>query len=94
MSFASVVHVQPAGGGDLAGTEKMLREHLIPMLKGQPGFQSARFFRGTDGTTGMGIAVFDTEEHANAGRDAMVNNRPPEAPPVTSSAVYEIFVEV
>jgi heme-degrading monooxygenase HmoA len=92
MSFASVVHVQLAG--DLAGGEKMLREQLIPRIKGQPGFQSARFFRTPDGTTGMGVAVFDTEEHAKAGRDTMVNNRPPEAPQVTSSAVYEIFVEV
>ena len=93
MPFASVVHVQLTGAGASAG-EQMLREQLIPMLKTQSGFQSARFFRKPDGTTGMGVAVFDTEEHAKTGQDAMVNKRPPEAPPVTSSAVYEMFIEV
>ncbi len=92
MPFASVVNVRLAGNP--AAGEKMLREQLIPRLKAQPGFQNARFLRTSDGTAGMGVAVFDTEEHAKAGHDAMVNDRPPEAPQVTSSAVYELFVEV
>ncbi len=77
MPFASVVHVQLTGAGGPAGGEQMLREQLIPRLKAQSGFQSARFFRTPDGTTGMGVAVF-----------------PPEAPPVISSAVYEMIIEV
>lgn len=94
MAFASVVQVQLGGSAGAAAGEQMLREQLIPRLQTQPGFQGARFFRTSDGTAGMGVAVFDTEEHANAGHDAMVNHRPPEAPPVTSSAVYEVFIEV
>jgi hypothetical protein len=94
MPFASVVHVQLTGTGGPGGGEQMLREELIPRLKAQSGFQSARFFRTPDGTTGMGVAVFDTEEHAKTGHDAMVNDRPPDAPPVTNSAVYEMFIEV
>jgi hypothetical protein len=94
MPFASVVHVQLTGAGGPTAGEQMLREQLIPRLKAQSGFQSARFFRTPDGTIGMGVAVFDTEERAKTGHDAMVNNRPPEAPPVTSSAVYEMFIEV
>jgi hypothetical protein len=94
MPFASVVHVQLTGAGGPAAGEQMLREQLVPSLKVQSGFQSARFFRTPDGTAGMGVAVFDTEEHATTGLDAMVNNRPPEAPPVTSSTVYEMFLEV
>jgi hypothetical protein len=94
MPFATVVQVQLTGGGGSAAGEQMLREQLIPRLQTQSGFQSARFFRASDETAGMGVAVFDTEEHAKAGLDAMVNNRPPEAPPVTSSAVYEMFLEV
>jgi hypothetical protein len=94
MPYASVVHVQLTQGGGAAAGEQMLREQLLPRLQAQPGFQNARFFRASDGTVGMGVAVFDTEEHANAGQDAMVNERPPEAPRVTSSAVYELFLEV
>ena len=94
MPFASVVHVRLTGAGGPAAGEQMLREQLIPRLRAQSGFQSARFFRTSDGTTGMGVAVFDTEEHATTGHDALVNNRPPEAPPVTSSAIYEMFIEV
>jgi hypothetical protein len=94
MPFASVVHVQLTGAGAGAAGEQMLREQLIPGLKAQAGFESARFFRTPDGTTGMGVAVFDTEQHAKTGLDAMVNNRPAYAPPVTSSAVYEMFIEV
>ena len=94
MSFASVVQVQLSGAGGPAAGEQMLREQLVPKLQDQSGFQGARFFRTSDGSAGMGVAVFDTEEHAKAGHDAMVNERPPGAPPVASSAVYEIFLEV
>ena len=83
MPFATVVHVRLAGNENAAAGEQMLREQLIPKLKTQPGFQSARFFRTPDSTAGMGIAVFDSEEHARAGQDSMTNNRPAEAPPVT-----------
>ena len=93
MPFASVVHVQLTEGGGAAAGEQMLREQLIPRLQTQPGFQNAYFLRTPDGTTGMGIALFDTAEHAQAGQDAMINNRPPEAPPVTDSAVYELFLQ-
>jgi heme-degrading monooxygenase HmoA len=93
MPFASVTHVRLTGADPAAG-EQMLREQMIPRLQSQSGFQSARFFRTPDGTAGMGVVVFDTEEHAKAGQDAMANNRPAEAPSITSSAVYEVFMEV
>ncbi|HZP28490.1 MAG TPA: hypothetical protein VFC99_06030 [Acidimicrobiia bacterium] len=93
MPFASVVHVQFTGDGDPAAGEKMLREQLVPRLRSQSGFQGARFYRRADGAVGMGVAVFDTEEQAKAGEDVMVNDRPSEAPTVTSSAVYEIILE-
>jgi hypothetical protein len=93
MPFASVVHVQLTGGDPAAG-EQMLREQLIPRLQTLSGFESARFLRTSDGTTGMGVVVFDTEDHATIGLDAMVNDRPTEAPSVASSTVYEVFLEV
>jgi hypothetical protein len=38
--------------------------------------------------------VFDTEGNAKAGLDALTTNRPAEAPPVESTAIYEVIVEV
>jgi hypothetical protein len=81
-------------GGDATTAEKFLREHIIPRLNTLSGFQSARFFRTPDETVGMGVGLFDTEENAESARQAMLNNRPPGAPPVTTSAVYELFLEV
>jgi hypothetical protein len=72
----------------------MLREVLIPRLQGLAGFQSARFLRSQDGATGIGAAVFDTEANAKAGLDAMTTDRPAEAPPVESAAIYEVIIEV
>jgi hypothetical protein len=38
--------------------------------------------------------IFETEADAKAGLDAMTNDRPAEAPPVESTAIYEMFIEV
>jgi hypothetical protein len=47
-----------------------------------------------DGKTGVGAVIFDTEANATAGLDTMTTSRPPEAPPVESTAIYEVVVEV
>jgi hypothetical protein len=92
MPFAAVTYVK-LEGRDRAEGEKLLREGLIPRLKSQPGFRTARFLRSQDGMTGVGAATFETEANAKAGLDAMTTDRPPEAPPVESSAVYEVIME-
>jgi len=92
MPFAAVTYVR-LEGRDRAEGEKLLREALIPMLKAQPGFRAARFLRSQDGNTGVGAVTFDTEGNAKAGLDAMTTNRPPEAPPIESTAIYEVIVE-
>jgi hypothetical protein len=38
--------------------------------------------------------IFDTQANARAALDAMITQRPPQAPPVESSAVYEVVLEV
>jgi heme-degrading monooxygenase HmoA len=93
MPFAAVTNVN-LEGRDQELAEKLLREGLVPMMKAQPGFQSARFLRSQDGKSGVGAVLFDTESHAKAGLDAMVNNRPAEAPPVEGTAIYEVVLEV
>ena len=92
MPFAAVVNVN-LEGRDQASGEKLLREVLVPRLQAQPGFRSARFLRSQDGKRGVGAVVFDTEGNAKAGLDAMTTDRPAEAPPVESTAIYEVVLE-
>lgn len=93
MPFAAVTNVSLEGRDPAAG-EQLLREVLVPRLKAQPGFRAARFLRSLDGKTGVGAVIFDTEANAKGGLDAMTSNRPAEAPPVESTALYEVVVEV
>jgi hypothetical protein len=93
MPFAAVTYVS-LEGRDPALAEKMLSEVLIPRLKGLSGFRGARFMRSQDRKTGIGSVIFDTESNAKAGLEAMTTNRPAEAPPIESSATYEVFMEV
>ena len=93
MPFAAVTNVN-LEGRDPAVSQKLLEEALIPMIKSQQGFQRARFLRSVDGRTGVGAVIFDTESNAKAALDTMTTNRPAEAPPVTSTAIYEVIVEV
>lgn len=93
MAHAAVTYVS-LEGRDPAASQKLLEEGLIPMLKGLPGFRAARFLRSLDGKTGVGAIIFDSEADAKAGLDAMAANRSSEAPPVTSTALYEVVVEI
>ena len=93
MPFVAVTTVN-LEGRDRAGAEKLLGEVLIPRLKAQPGFRSARFLASLDGKTGVGAATFDTEANAKAGLDAMRTDRPAEAPPVVGTTIYEVVAEV
>jgi hypothetical protein len=92
MPFAAVTNVNLEGRDTELG-EKLLREVLVPRLKAQPGFRNARFLRSQDGKTGVGAVLFDTEANARAGLDAMTTDRPAEAPPVESTAIYELVLE-
>ncbi|HEX6476483.1 MAG TPA: hypothetical protein VF005_04355 [Acidimicrobiales bacterium] len=93
MPFAAVTYVSLEGRDPAVG-EQLLREVLIPRLKGLSGFRTARFLRSLDGKTGVGAVIFDTEGNAKAGLDAMTTDRPAEAPPVESATTYEVFLEV
>jgi hypothetical protein len=93
MPYAAVVTVKLQAQDNTQG-EKMLREVLIPRLKGLTGFKAARFLRSQDGATGIGSAIFDTEANAKAALDAMTTDRPAEAPPIESAVLYDVFLEV
>jgi hypothetical protein len=93
MPFAAVTTVS-LEGRDFAEAEKILKETIIPMLKALPGFQSAQFLRSGDGKTGAGAVFFDTEANAKSALDTMTGERPAEAPPVVTSAIYEVIAEI
>jgi hypothetical protein len=92
MPFAAVTNVSLEGQDQDLGV-KLLNEMLVPRLKGLTGFRAARFVRSLDGKTGIGAVIFETEDNAKAGLDVMMD-RPAEAPPVESTAIYEVVVEV
>ena len=93
MPFAAVTNVKLVGR-EPAEAQQFLNETLIPRLKAMPGFQTARFMRSEDGATGIGSVIFDTEGNARAALDAMMKERPAEAPAIESTAVYEVVLEV
>ena len=70
--------------------EKTLSETVIPAVKQVPGFQRGTWLRSTEGKTGMGVVVFDSEEAAKAAHEAMPAMRPADAPPIISSEIYEV----
>jgi hypothetical protein len=59
---AIVIH---ANISDLAEARRGLREEVIPMMKGAPGFLGAHFIA-VDDAHGVSIQLFETEEQARA----------------------------
>jgi hypothetical protein len=92
MTFAAVTYVDLEGRDPAQGL-RLLNEMLVPRLKAMPGFQSARFLRSQDGKTGLGTVICDSSGHAQECLDTMTAERPAEAPPVTSTAIYEVVLE-
>jgi hypothetical protein len=87
MSHAVVINVNlPAEGTPEEGL-KMLNEMVIPQARSQQGFESGTWMN--DHGKGMGVVLFDTEQHAMAAQE---NLKPPAGIPTTfvSSAVYEV----
>jgi hypothetical protein len=92
MTFAAVTYVN-LEGRDTTQALRLLNETLVPRVKGMPGFLSARFLRSPDGKTGIGSVICDSSGHAQQCLDTMSAERPAEAPPVTSAAIYEVVLE-
>jgi hypothetical protein len=87
MSHAVVINVNLPALGTLEEGLKMLNEIVIPQARSQEGFQSGTWMN--DHGNGLGVVVFDTEEHANA---AQQNLKPPVGTATTfvSSTVYQV----
>jgi hypothetical protein len=89
MSHAVVINVtMPATVSPEDGVN-MLNEMVIPQARSQEGFQNGTWMADRGNGSGMGVVVFDTEDHANA---ALQNLKPPAGAPTefVSSGVYEV----
>ena len=61
--------------------EKLLQETMVPMVKAAPGFVAGYWLRSDDGTSGMSLLLFESEE---AAQKALENRPAPvEGGPVT-----------
>ena len=89
MAHALVTQVD-LGGQDPAEAEKLLNEQVIPAVKGLPGFDRGVWLRSADGSTGMAIVVFDSEEQAEAAQAGLASMRPADAPPITGTSIHVV----
>lgn len=74
--------------------EKVLNEFTIPTVKAQPGFVRGAWLRAEDGSSGRGVVMFDTAEHAHAAA-GLAKQGPPAGAPVTirTVEVFEVIAE-
>jgi Antibiotic biosynthesis monooxygenase. len=55
------VEIDPARQDE---AEQLLHDQIIPMVKSSPGFVTGYWLRSDDGTSGMSLILFETEEAA------------------------------
>jgi hypothetical protein len=90
VAYAVVIQVKFAEDGDREEGLRMLNERVVPNAKSQPGFQRGSWLW-DNGTNGMGVVVFDTEDNATAAQENL--KLPPGGPQLVSLAVYEVSAE-
>jgi hypothetical protein len=54
---------------DFETARKGLKENVVPAVTQAPGFVAGYWTRSEDGTNGMGIILFDSQESANAAKE-------------------------
>lgn len=63
---------------DQEGAEKMLREEVVPRVTQAPGFQAGYWTRALDGSNGLSVIVFESEEAAQGAKQALEGRLPSE----------------
>jgi hypothetical protein len=80
--------------GKAEDAEKLLHEFTIPAAKSLEGFARGVWLRSPDGSTGRGVVLLDTEEHARAAVERVRQGPPPGAPVTLRSVdVFEVLAE-
>jgi len=73
--------------------DEQLHTVVIPMLKSLPGFVANYHMVTADGTKGLGVIIFDSEENAAAAAQGLAAMPRPEDNPVTIDRVdtYQVI---
>jgi hypothetical protein len=71
---------------DAEGGEKMLHEEVVPAVSQAPGFVAGYWTRAEDGSNGMSMVVFESEEAAN-GAAARLRDQGPGSDAVSLDSV-------
>ncbi len=70
---------------------KTLKENIVPMVKGAPGFVSGAWFGDT--STGHGLVIFDTQEQAQQMASTAKSSDPEGAMQIDTATVYEVHAQ-
>jgi hypothetical protein len=90
MSYAVVIQVEIDPDSDRQHRHAVLNEFVLPETRALPGFEKGIWMNDGAGT-GACVVVFDSETHA---RNAIDSLTPAGSPPILTSGVYEVELEV
>jgi hypothetical protein len=77
--------------GDMAVAHKGLTEQVVPRVSSAPGFVAGYWTRSEDGTNGLSMLVFESEEAAHAGAEQIRSGvGMPETVALDSAEVREV----
>ena len=63
---------------DVEAGQKMLEETVVPLVTTAPGFVGGYWTRSLDGSNGMSVIVFESEEEAQGAKQALESRLPEE----------------
>jgi len=90
MAYAVVIQVKIDPDSDREHRHSILNDFVVPEAKALPGFEQGIWMNDGAGS-GTCVVVFDTEDQAIA---AIVSLTRPGGPPIISSGVHEVEIEV
>jgi hypothetical protein len=90
MTHAVLIQVKLDPNSDIEHRHSILSDFVIPEAKALPGFERGTWMNDGVGT-GTCVVMFDSEDNAKSAVTALT---PAVGPPVISSAVYEVEIEV
>ena len=77
--------------GDVESAQKGLREQVVPRVSQAPGFVTGYWTRSDDGTNGLSMIVFESEDAARAAAERLrAPGVVPEAVTLESAEVREV----
>ena len=76
--------------GDFTAADPELRERIVPRVKDAPGFVAGYWTKTDDGTNGLSMLVFESEQEARAAAEMLRSGPPPATVTMESVEVREV----